>query len=48
MLIEFGLPTRSVFYWDFKEHDREGGATRIGFVADDMYNFINHLKPFDE
>ncbi len=48
ILIEFGFPTERVFYWDFENHDWESGATRIGFVADDMYEFINNLKPFDE
>jgi hypothetical protein len=38
--IEFGLPT--------EPRDWEGGAARTGFVADDMYDFINDLKPFVE
>lgn len=48
LLIEFGQPTQRVFYWDFDAHDWESGCTRIGFVANDMYDFINHLKPVDD
>lgn len=47
LLIEFGQPTERVFYWDFDAHDWETGVTRLGFVANDMYEFINNLQPFD-
>jgi hypothetical protein len=29
-------------------HDWESGVTRLAFVANDMYAFINGLKPFEE
>lgn len=45
LLIEFGEPTERIFYWDFDTHDWGGGVTRLGFVAKDMYDFINNLKP---
>lgn len=47
LLIEFGQAGERIFYWDFDAHDWESGITRIGFVANDMYDFINNLKPFD-
>lgn len=47
LLIEFGQPTERVFYWDFDAHDWESGVTRIGLVADTMYDFINNLRPYD-
>jgi hypothetical protein len=47
LLIEFGQPTERIFYWNFDTHDWESGTTRLGFVAKDMYDFINSLKPFD-
>lgn len=46
ILIEFGRATQRIFYWDFSSHDWESGPTRLGFVADDMYAFINNLKPY--
>jgi hypothetical protein len=47
LLIEFGRPTERIYYWDFDTHDWGSGVTRIGFVANDMYDFINGLKPYD-
>lgn len=48
LLIEFGQPTERVYYWDFDNHDWESGVTRLGFVANDMYEFINNLKPSED
>lgn len=48
LLIEFGRKTQRIFYWDFDSHDWESGKTRIGFVADDFYEFINNLRGFDD
>jgi hypothetical protein len=45
LLIEFGQPTERIFYWDFDNHDWGSGVTRLGFVAKDMVDFINNLKP---
>jgi hypothetical protein len=45
LLIEFGLSTERIYYWDFDRHDWGSGITRIGFVANDMYEFVNGLKP---
>ena len=47
LLIEFGPSAGRIFYWDFDAHDWESGATRLGFVADDLYQFIANLRPFD-
>jgi SMI1/KNR4 family protein SUKH-1 len=46
LLIEFGKPTERIFYWNFDTHDRGSGVTKLGFVADDMYEFISSLKPY--
>ena len=48
LLIEFGQTTERIFYWDFDAHDWESGVTRLGFVSNDMYDFINNLAPFDD
>jgi len=48
LLIEFGQETKRIYFWDFDAHDWETGETRIAFVADDFYQFINSLEPFDE
>jgi hypothetical protein len=48
LLIEFGQPTERVFYWNFDAHDWGSGVTRLGFVAKDLYDFINNLKPDEE
>ena len=45
LLIEFGQPTERIFYWDFDNHDWGSGVTKLGFVANDMYEFISSLKP---
>jgi hypothetical protein len=47
LLIEFGASAGRVFYWDFDAHDWEGGVTNLGFVAEDLYQFMAHLRPFD-
>jgi len=47
LLIEFGRPTGRIFYWDFDEHDWGSGITRIGFVAEDMYEFIRELTRYE-
>lgn len=47
LLIEFGQPTERIYYWDFDTHDWESGVTRIGFVVDDLVEFINTLKPYE-
>jgi hypothetical protein len=46
LLIEFGKPTERIFYWNFDAHDRGSGVTKLGFVANDMYEFISSLKPY--
>lgn len=48
LLIEFGQTTERIFYWDFDAHDWESGNTRLGFVSDTMYDFINNLMPFED
>ncbi len=48
LLIEFGGSTERVFFWDFDSHDWERGSARLGFVADNLYDFINNLRPFDD
>jgi hypothetical protein len=47
LLIEFGQQTEKIHYWDFDKHDWESGETRLGFVAEDFYQFINSLVPYD-
>jgi hypothetical protein len=47
LLIEFGRPSERIFYWNFDTHDWQSGATRLGFVAKDTYDFINSLEPYD-
>lgn len=44
ILIEFGAPTERIFYWSPDTHDWETGETRLGFVAHNMYDFINNLR----
>ena len=48
LLIEFGQPTERIYYWDFDTHDWESGVTRIGFVVNDLVEFINTLKPYED
>ena len=48
LLVEFGRETEKIYYWDFDSHDWESGQTRIAAVADDLYQFINSLEPYDE
>ena len=48
LLIEFGQETEKIYYWDFDTHDWESGKTRIAIVADNFYQFINSLAPYDE
>jgi hypothetical protein len=47
LLIEFGQPTERIFYLDFDPPPSDGEETLLGFVANDMHDFINNLKPFD-
>lgn len=48
LLIEFGQSTERVFYWDFDAHNWKDGVTRLGFVADNLYDFIHGLKRDEE
>lgn len=48
LLIEFGRPTERIFYWDFDAHDWGGGDTRLAYVADDLYELINGLRPEED
>jgi hypothetical protein len=48
LLIEFGRPTQRIFFWDFDAHDWDSGETRLGFVADDLYQFIANLKLLED
>ena len=48
LLIEFGQETEKIYYWDSDGHDWDTGETRIATVADDLYQFINSLAPYDE
>ncbi len=47
LLIEFGPGSGRVFFWDFDRHDWETGTTHIRFVAANLFDFINGLRPFD-
>ena len=44
LFIEFGKPTERIFYWNFDKHDWTNPQMRLGFVADNMYDFINNLE----
>jgi hypothetical protein len=46
LLIEFGRPTERIFYWDSDSHDWGSGVTNLAFVANDLYELIDNLKPF--
>jgi len=48
LLIEFGQPTGRVYYWDFDTQNWDSGTTRIAFVANDLVEFIDTLKPYEE
>lgn len=44
LFVEFGKSTERIFYWDFDNHDWTSVYMRLGFVAYNMYEFINNLK----
>jgi len=44
LFIEFGKPTEQIFYWNFDNHDWTNTHMRLGFVAHNMYDFLNNLK----
>jgi hypothetical protein len=48
LLIELGQPTERIFYWDFATQDWERRSARLGFVANDLYEFIAKLRPYDD
>ena len=49
VLLELGEHGGRVWFWEFDEHQwGQPGNDALGFVANDLYEFINGLQPYDD